>query len=179
MTDLINNHSSVHSDTAAEKFITGKVTYPGAAKIDGNVQVEVELRDVSLMDAPSKLIASTKISNPKTFPISYKLSYNPSDIKPGLTYAVSARITGAGTKLLYLNDVRKTVTFTQTASTTIDIPVIQGNSVEILSYLYFVCFSWRFFWWQSSERCSFKRMFTSEMSKTKNMSIWIPEERRL
>ena len=59
-----------------ENFITGKIIHIGSDTIDQNSQLEISLRDVSLMDVQAKLIASTIISNPKTFPISYKLQYN-------------------------------------------------------------------------------------------------------
>ncbi|CAF0950038.1 unnamed protein product [Rotaria sp. Silwood1] len=114
-----------------EKFITGKVTHAGSNTIDKNSQVKVELRDVSLMDAPSKLIASTTITSAKTFPISYKLTYNPSDITPNHHYAISATINGPDNKLLFINDVRIRVDFTNSAFPTIDVAVIRiGGSSD-------------------------------------------------
>ena len=91
--------------------------------------MEISLRDVSLMDAPSKLISSTTASNPKTFPISYRIEYNPSDIKPGYVYALSVRITGSDGKLLYINDVRTIAPLAETASSNVDIAVIRGNLI--------------------------------------------------
>ena len=80
------------------------------------------------MDVQSKLIASTVISDAKTFPVSYKLKYNPSDIKPGHTYSLSARITGPGNRLGFITDVHTPAKLTETASPTIDIAVIRGNN---------------------------------------------------
>jgi len=114
-------------DAVAEKFITGKITHIGSSSIDKNSQVEVSLRDVSLMDVASKLIASTTVSNAKTFPISYQLKYNPSDIKPHQTYAIFARITGPDSKLVFINDVQTHVHFTGSTSPTINIAVIRSN----------------------------------------------------
>jgi putative lipoprotein len=116
-------------DAVAEKFITGKITYIGSSSIDKNSQVEISLRDVSLMDVASKLIASTNVSNAKTFPISYQLKYNPSDIKPHNTYAVSARITGPDSKLLFINDVHTQVDFKGSTSPTVNIAVIRSNKL--------------------------------------------------
>lgn len=79
------------------------------------------------MDAPSKLIASVDINDAKTFPISYQLKYNPSNIKAGHSYALSARISGPGDKLLYINDVNTRVDLARSASPTTDIVVIRGN----------------------------------------------------
>jgi len=116
---------STVENAIGEKSITGKITHIGSNTLDRNSQVEVSLRDVSLMDVKSKLIASTVISNATTFPISYKLKYNPSDIKSGLTYSLSARITGPGNKLSFINDVHTPAKLTGTASPTIDIAVIR------------------------------------------------------
>jgi uncharacterized lipoprotein YbaY len=111
-----------------ENFITGKITHIGSDTIDQNSQLEISLRDVSLMDVQAKLIASTIISNPKTFPISYKLQYNPTDIKPNRIYALFARITGLDNKLLYINDVHTRAKLTErTSSLSIDITVIRTN----------------------------------------------------
>ncbi|CAF4166695.1 unnamed protein product, partial [Rotaria sp. Silwood2] len=108
-----------------EKFITGKVIHAGSNTIDKNSQVKVELRDVSLMDVASKLIASATIINAKIFPISYKLKYNPSNIKPNHTYAIQARINRPDDKLLYINDVRTQADFSKSASPMIDAAVIR------------------------------------------------------
>ena len=79
------------------------------------------------MDVASKLIASTTITNAKTFPVSYKLKYNPSDIKPHNTYAVSVIINGPDGKLLFINDVQSRVELTGSASTTRNVAVIKSN----------------------------------------------------
>jgi putative lipoprotein len=124
---FIIDHCDFYLDFVAEKFISGKITHIGSSNIDTNSQVEVSLRDISLMDVASKLIASTTIYNAKTFPISYQLKYNPSDIKPHQTYAIFARITGPDSKLLFINDVHTQVDFTDSTSPTINIAVIRSN----------------------------------------------------
>lgn len=103
------------------------MTHAGSAKIDGNVQVKISLEDVLIMDAPAKLIASTTVSNPKSFPIAYKLQYNPSDITRGHIYAVSVSITGSDGKLLYSNDVQAVAPLAETPSPNVDVAVIRGN----------------------------------------------------
>ena len=139
--DFIDSY--VHADAVAEQWITGKITHIGSAKIGENVQAQVSLRDVSLMDTAAQLIASIKISDPKTFPISYKLQYNPSDIKSGHTYALSAMITGSGDKLLYINDFRTIAPLIEIPSPTVDIAVIRGTHTGITSSHTFDYFSWR------------------------------------
>jgi len=114
-------------NVVADKFITGKITYIGSSSIDKNSKVEISLRDVSLMDVPSKLIASTTISDAKIFPISYQLKYNPSDIKPHQTYAISVAITDSDNKLLFVNNVQAKVEFTDSTSPMVNIAVIRNE----------------------------------------------------
>ncbi|CAF0824528.1 unnamed protein product, partial [Rotaria sordida] len=126
-----NNFRTKAECAPIEKTITGKVTHTGPNTIDKNSKVQIQLRDVSLMDAASKLIASTTINDAKIFPISYKLKYNPSDIKPHHTYAISATINGPDQKLSFINDVRTTADLTRSASPTIDVAVIRvGGSSD-------------------------------------------------
>jgi putative lipoprotein len=65
----------------------------------------VELADVSLQDAPAKVLAEQIISNPGGSPIPFELSYDPDAIVPNHSYAVQARIEWEG-KLLFRNDTR-------------------------------------------------------------------------
>ncbi|CAF1651607.1 unnamed protein product [Rotaria magnacalcarata] len=117
-----------------EKTITGKVTHAGKNTIDKGAHVKVELRDTSLMDAPSKLIASTIINDAKTFPVSYTLKYNPSEIQAHNTYSLSARISGPGDKLLYINDAHTRADLANRKSLTIDVAVIRvGDSSDTVA----------------------------------------------
>lgn len=119
----------MHLGVAVEHFITGKITYDGSKIINKNSKVQISLRDVSLMDVASKLISSTIISDAKTFPIAYELKYNPSKIKRGLTYALSARITGPNNNLLFITDIRTVAQLIDNPSPTIDIPVVQSKTL--------------------------------------------------
>jgi len=110
---------------ADEKYITGKITHNQPNNIDTNAKVEVTLRDVSLIDTASTLISSTTINDAKTFPVSYTLKYNPSDIKPHYTYAVSVQINGPDGKLLFINDVQTLAVLTGSTTTVVDVPVIK------------------------------------------------------
>ena len=88
------------------------------------------------MDAPLTLIASTVIENAIKFPISYKLNYTPSDIKPHHTYSMAVRIYGSSGELLFINDAHIRADFTSSLSPTIDIPVIRGNHYKIVVSLF-------------------------------------------
>lgn len=91
-----------------------------------NVQIEVELRDVSLMDAPSKKISSTLIKDATSFPVDYKITYDPKLISVGHQYSVSARIVDSDGKLIYINDVNTRADVSGTKSGPTNIGVIKG-----------------------------------------------------
>ena len=110
-----------------QKVITGKVTHAGLKEIAKNSKVQVELRDTSIMDVAAKVLGMTAIVDPKSFPISYTLKYNPTDIKLGHTYSMSARINGPDGQLSYINDVHTPAELTGASSPAIDIAVIQGR----------------------------------------------------
>ncbi len=101
-------------------FLTGTVVYLQRIALTPQAEVQVELRDVSLQDAPSMLIAKQVISTPGQVPIPFSLEYDPARIAGGRTYAISARITDRG-QLQFVTDTR--------------IPVLTGEAqgpVEIL-----------------------------------------------
>lgn len=97
--------------------ITGNVVYRERMLLPVGAVVTVRLEDVSLADAPARLIAETRVpanSGPTAFSIDYDLG----SIEPGHSYAWRASITAAG-KLM----------FTTTQRHTFD---PQANAVELL-----------------------------------------------
>ena len=83
--------------------VTGTITFDGDPTIPAGVVLAVELRDVSLQDASSTLIASQTIEDPERFPIDFSVSYEPDDIDPQATYGLQVRIT-VQDRLVYIND---------------------------------------------------------------------------
>jgi len=84
--------------------VTGSVTYGNTAALPAGTALTVELRDVSLADAPSDLIARQVIPNPGPPPVKFRLDYRRAAIDPRNTYSVSARVETAAGKLLFIND---------------------------------------------------------------------------
>lgn len=77
--------------------ITGHVTYLLRVALPPSAVLTIQLRDVSLADAPSVLIAEKQIELAgKQVPIVYELPYDAGKIDPKHTYAMSARITVDG-----------------------------------------------------------------------------------
>jgi len=101
-------------------FLTGTVVYRQRVALTPQAKVQVELRDVSLEDMDSTLIAKQVISKPGQVPVPFALEYDPTRIQGGRVYAISARITDRG-QLQFVTDTR--------------IPVLTGGAqgpVEIL-----------------------------------------------
>ena len=73
-----------------------------------NAKVTVTLADTSLMDAPSKTIATQVIEGQTAPPFKFALAYDPKAIDPRNTYSVSARIEVDG-KLRFITDTHTPV----------------------------------------------------------------------
>ena len=83
--------------------VTGTITFDGDPAIPAGAVLSVEVRDVSLQDVSSTLIASQTIEDPERFPIDFAVPYEPDDIDPRATYGLQARIT-IQDRLIYIND---------------------------------------------------------------------------
>ena len=103
-------------------FLLGTVTYRQRVALTPQAEVQVELREVSLADAPSATIAKQVISTPGQVPISFSLEYDPTRIVGGRSYAISARITDRG-QLQFVTDTRIPV-LTGAAQGAIEIVVV-------------------------------------------------------
>jgi uncharacterized lipoprotein YbaY len=90
--------------TPSPGVVTGTVTYLQRIALPPQVSVLVKLEDVSLQDAPAKLISAQRIElGGKQVPIPFELRYDPAKIDPKHTYNVSARIV-LGDQLLFASD---------------------------------------------------------------------------
>lgn len=84
--------------------VQGSALYRERIALPPTARLIVEIRDVSLMDAPSTLIASTEVaSEGRQVPIGFSINYDPGRIDPKRRYAVSARIMD-GEQLLWITD---------------------------------------------------------------------------
>lgn len=105
---------------APSAFLMGSVVYRQRVALTPEAEVQIELRDVSIPDADSVLVAKQVISTPGQVPIPFSLEYDPTRITPGHTYAISARITDRG-QLQFVTDTR--------------IPVLGGGPPEPVEIL--------------------------------------------
>ena len=102
-TTTVSTHEIV-SGRAPNASIKGTVTYRENLDLTPGAVLVVELRDVSLQDAPSILIARQTISSPGQVPIDYEVRFNRDDINPRNTYGISARIIESDDRLVFIND---------------------------------------------------------------------------
>lgn len=86
---------------AAPQSLSGSVTYRERMALPPDAVLTVELRDVSLADAPALLLAETVIDPAGQVPVAYALDYDDDEILPGHRYALHARIIH-GDRLLFI-----------------------------------------------------------------------------
>ena len=92
--------------------VTGSITYRERMALPPTAQVEVTLADVSLMDAPSQTMARQSFTaDGRQVPFAYSLTVDQRQLDPRHSYAVSARITDASGRLMFITDTRNSVTF--------------------------------------------------------------------
>lgn len=103
--------------------ITGTVTHRQRSALPPDAVVEVELRDVSLADAPAKLLGRQEIATKgRQVPIPFEIAYDPKAIDPRHSYAVTARIL-IGSQLALVTDTHHAV-LTRGAPSTIEVVVV-------------------------------------------------------
>ncbi|AZO69149.1 MULTISPECIES: YbaY family lipoprotein [unclassified Mesorhizobium] len=93
---------------AAEKTLKGEVMYRERIALPPNAVLSVQLADVSLADAPATVIGEHKVAPAGQVPIKFEISFDPQVIRPGMTYALQARIT-VDDRLLFISDTRHQV----------------------------------------------------------------------
>ncbi|MDA0147896.1 YbaY family lipoprotein [Vibrio sp. LaRot3] len=101
---LIGCQSNSSQQGVQLQTISGSVAYRERIALPEHAVVTVKLQDVSLADAPAKVIAEQTIqTNGAQVPFDFKLMYDASSIIPNHTYSVSARIEVDG-KLRFITD---------------------------------------------------------------------------
>jgi putative lipoprotein len=95
--------------------VTGAVFWRERIMLPPTTKVIVRLQDVSLADAPAKLIAEQVIDGVRVPPAKFSLAYDPATIAPNARISVSARVEVDG-KLRFISDTH--------------IPVINGGPTE-------------------------------------------------
>ena len=100
--------------TPAERPVTvpGSITYRERIALPPTAQVEITLADVSLADAPSTTIAQQAFTaDGRQVPFAFSLTVDQRRLDPRHSYAVSARISDASGRLMFITDTRNSVAF--------------------------------------------------------------------
>ena len=101
-----------------EAAVTGTVAYLQRSALPPDAVLTVQLEDVSLQDAPAKVVTQVKIPTAgKQVPIPFRLPYDPGNINPAHSYAVRANISENGNLM-----------FTSTTSYRV---ITQGAPIEV------------------------------------------------
>ena len=106
LTALLGACSTMNSTPQAT--LDGEVFYLQRIALPPTATLEVSLQDVSLADAPAVTLAKQSGPVKGQVPLPFRLRYDPASVKPGHTYAISARIEDNG-QLLFINTERNSV----------------------------------------------------------------------
>ncbi|UNU44570.1 hypothetical protein EAO27_19025 [Sphingopyxis sp. YF1] len=92
--------------------VTGSITYRERMALPPTAQVEIQLADVSRMDAPSRTIAQQSFTaDGRQVPFAFSLTVDQRKLDPRGRYSVSARISDGSGKLMFITDTHNGVTF--------------------------------------------------------------------
>ena len=92
--------------------VPASTTYRERTALPPTAQVEITLADVSLADAPSTTIAQQSFTaDGRQVPFAFTLTVDQRQLDPRHSYAVSARITDASGRLMFITDTRNSVAF--------------------------------------------------------------------
>jgi putative lipoprotein len=119
---------------AAEKALKGEVTYRERIALPPNAVLSVQLADVSLADAPAKIVGEQKLTPAGQVPISFMVTFDPSRIQQRMTYALQAKIT-VGDRLLFISDERHQVDPLTDAPQTIMLKMVTPSTEPMASVL--------------------------------------------
>lgn len=107
----------VTEDTGKELTITGQLIYRQRIALPPNAVAKIQLQDVSLADAPAKIISEQiqELHNQQV-PIAFTLKVSAGELQPRNRYSVAARIEDDSGKLLWITDTHNAVDPTQTGT---------------------------------------------------------------
>ncbi|MDU9034082.1 YbaY family lipoprotein [Pseudomonas corrugata] len=93
---------------ASKNHLDGEVFYLQRIALPPSATLSVSLQDISLADAPAVVLDQQSGPVKGQVPLPFHLSYDPSQVKPGHRYAVSARIEADG-QLMFISTEQHTV----------------------------------------------------------------------
>jgi len=92
--------------------VTGSVTYRERLALPPTAQVEIRIDDVSLADAPSRTVARQSFTaDGRQVPFAFRLTVDRRQLDPRGSFALSARITDASGRLMFITDTHNSISF--------------------------------------------------------------------
>lgn len=108
--------------------LKGTVSYRERMMMRPDSTITVRLLDVSLMDAPAKILAEQKIpAQGKSVPVSFELEYDPRQIREELDYSVSAAIRDGDGTLMWVTDTHNAVLTRGGPTDSIDLMLVSAR----------------------------------------------------
>ena len=107
----------------ADARVSGTVSYRERIALTPGATLTVQIRDTSLQDVASVLIAEQVLPNPGQVPIRFEIPYASATIEPRNTYSISARIVEADGRLAFINDTAYDV-ITRNNPTNVDLALV-------------------------------------------------------
>ena len=104
---LLSGCDTPQSEPVMDK-ITGTLTYRERMMLSPEAVAKVSLQDVSIADAPARIIAEIEISEPGQVPIPFELEYDPAEIDERMSYSVRAQIFDRG-RMMFTSDTHNPV----------------------------------------------------------------------
>ena len=101
-----NDAAPVHQ--ALMKSIVGDIRYSLPQPLPADAYLQVTLADVSRQDVAARTIAEERVQPVTASPVDFLISYDPSELKDGVDFAISVRLQ-QGDKLLAINESRVSV----------------------------------------------------------------------
>lgn len=102
---LLTACSTAPTQDTKMQTITGTVTYLQRIALPPDAVVTVQVQDVSLADAPAKVLGEQIIpTEGKQVPIPFEVSYDPQKIEDRHRYHLFAKIEDGSGKLLFITD---------------------------------------------------------------------------
>ncbi|MFC4528268.1 YbaY family lipoprotein [Dyella halodurans] len=108
---MFSHHSKSDAAPAHQalmKSITGDIRYALPHPVPADAYLLVTLADVSRQDVTGRTIAEERVEPVTASPVDFLISYDPSELKDGVDFAISVRLQ-QGDKLLAINDTRVSV----------------------------------------------------------------------
>ncbi len=90
------------------KSIVGDVRYDLPQAVPADAYLQITLADVSRQDVAARTVAEERVQPVGASPVDFLLSYDPTDLRDGVDFAISVRLQ-QGDKLLAINDTRVNV----------------------------------------------------------------------